>query len=73
MSSKISALTFLTKLKGIKSFFIIFFFFFKKDIFIYISNVIPFPSFPHEILPASPAPQPTHSHFLAQAFPYTGA
>ena len=44
--------------------------------FIYISNVIPFTSFPSEnplsLLPSS-AHQPTHSCFLALAFPYTGA
>ena len=44
--------------------------------FIYISNVIPFPSFPSEnplSSPSPPAPQPTYSYFLALAFPYTGA
>ena len=51
---------------------------FLLDIFfIYISNVIPFPSFPSKKIPypppPSPYPQPIHSHFLAQAFPYTGA
>jgi hypothetical protein len=36
--------------------------------FIYISNAIPkAPYYP------PPAPQPTHSYFLALAFPYTGA
>ena len=42
--------------------------------FIYFSNVIPFPGFPSEN-PVSPRPahQPTDSHFLALAFPYTGA
>jgi hypothetical protein len=48
---------------------------FLLDIFfIYISNVIPFLVSPQKIpypLPP-PAPQPTHSCFLAQAFPYTG-
>jgi hypothetical protein len=40
--------------------------------FIYISNVIPFPSFPSpNPLSPPPAHQPTHSCFLA--FPYTGA
>jgi hypothetical protein len=47
-------------------------------IFIYISNAIPFPSFlsesPLYLPPYSRlAPQPTHSHFLARAFPCTGA
>ena len=43
---------------------------FLLDIFfIYISNAIPFPSFLFE----SPLyPPPTHSHFLALAFPCTG-
>jgi hypothetical protein len=53
------------------------FFFFKLDIFfIYISNVIPFPGFPSEnplSSPPHPAQQPTHSCFLALAFPKTGA
>jgi hypothetical protein len=44
--------------------------------FIYISNVIPFPSFPSEN-PLSPPPSPsspTHPFpFLVLAFPYTGA
>jgi hypothetical protein len=43
-------------------------------VFIYISNVIPFPGFPSENLISPPcAHQPTHSHFLALAFPYSGA
>jgi hypothetical protein len=46
-----------------------YFFNFVLDIFIYISNVIPFPSFPSEN-PLSPPPSPC---FLALAFPYTGA
>jgi hypothetical protein len=51
--------------------------YFLLDIFfIYIINVIPFPGFPSEN-PLSPLPshcsQPTHSCFLALAFPYTGA
>jgi hypothetical protein len=38
-------------------------FFFKDIFFIYISNVIPFPSFPSENpLSPPPVPQPTHSH-----------
>ena len=47
--------------------------FFLLDIFlIYISNVIPFPGFPSKKYPLPPH-QPTHSYFLALAFPYTGA
>jgi hypothetical protein len=38
--------------------------------FIYISNAIP--KVPC-MLPLAPAPLPTHSHFLALAFPCTGA
>jgi hypothetical protein len=50
---------------------------FLLDIFfIYISNGIPFLNFPSEN-PLSPphllAHQPTNFHFLALAFPYTGA
>jgi hypothetical protein len=46
-------------------------FLFLLDIFfIYISNDIP--KVPYT-LPPHPAPQPTHSCFLALAFPYTGA
>jgi hypothetical protein len=44
--------------------------------FIYISNVIPFPSFPSDktlFPPSPPAHQPTHSWLLALAFPYTEA
>jgi hypothetical protein len=56
---------------------LIFFFFFLDIFFIYISNVIPFPSFLFEkfpiLSPPSPAPQPIHSQFLDVAFPYTGA
>jgi hypothetical protein len=56
---------------------ILFILLFLLDIFfIYISNVIPFPSYPskHPLSsPPPPAPQPTHSHFLAQVFPYTVA
>jgi hypothetical protein len=37
--------------------------------FIYISNAIP--KVPYTF--PCPAPQPTHSHFLALAFPCTGA
>ena len=54
-----------------------FFIYFLLDIFfMYISNVIPFSSFPSEIpypLSSPPAHQPTHSCFLALEFPYTGA
>jgi F0F1-type ATP synthase membrane subunit a len=50
---------------------------FLLDIFfIYISNVIPFPSFPSKnplSSPLSPTHKPTHSCFLALAFPYTEA
>jgi hypothetical protein len=46
--------------------------FFKKNLigifFIYISNAIP--KVPHTLPPIS---LPTHSHFLALAFPCTGA
>jgi hypothetical protein len=57
----------------------ILFFPFKKDLFIYflldiffiyISNAIP--KVPYTLPPHS-APQPTNSHFLALAFPCTGA
>jgi hypothetical protein len=44
--------------------------------FIYISNIIPFPSFLSKnplSPPSSPAQQPTHFCFLVLAFPYTGA
>ena len=44
--------------------------------FIYISNFIPFPSFPSENTlthPYSVAHQPTYSHFPVLAVPYTGA
>ena len=59
----------------------IFYFIFLLDIFfIYISNVIRFPGFPSKnpyTLPKPlyppPAHQPTHSCFLALAFPNTGA
>jgi hypothetical protein len=53
-----------------------FYLFYLLDIFfIYISNAIPFPSFLSEnpLYPPCPAPQPTHSCFLALAFTYTGA
>ena len=50
---------------------------FLFDIFFtYISNAKPFPSFPSEdplFTTPTPAPQPTHSLFLALAFPSTGA
>ena len=50
---------------------------FLLDIFfINISNVILFPGFPfenHHPFPPPPAHQPTHSHFLALAFPYPGS
>jgi hypothetical protein len=53
-----------------------YYFYFLDIIFIYISNVIPSPSFPSEN-PLSPPPSPcspTHSlPFLVLAFPYTGA
>jgi hypothetical protein len=48
--------------------------FFFDISFILISNVIPFPGFPSKTPSPSPlAHQQTHSHFLALAFPYTGA
>jgi hypothetical protein len=53
--------------------------FFFDIFFIYISHVIPFPGFPSEkhpspyVNPSSLAHQPTHSCFLALAFPHTGA
>jgi hypothetical protein len=50
---------------------------FLLDIFfIYISNAIPFPSFLFKsplYASSRPSPQYTHSHFLAMAFPCTGA
>jgi hypothetical protein len=39
--------------------------------FIYISNAIP--KVPYTLPPSCPAPLPTHSHFLALAFPCTEA
>jgi hypothetical protein len=57
------------------SFFFLLFPFLLDIFFIYISNAIPFPSFPSKNLLSlfPPAPQPTHSHFLALAVPYTVA
>jgi hypothetical protein len=64
-----------------ETFFLLIFFHFLSflfllDIFfIYISNVnflVSPPKTPYA-LPPPPAPQPTHSRFLALAFPYTGA
>jgi hypothetical protein len=59
------------------TFFPLFTLFSKLDIFfIYISNAVPFPSFPSEnplSSPHAPAPQPTYSCFLALEFPYIGA
>jgi hypothetical protein len=56
--------------------FIIIYLFLFDIFFIYISNVIPFPSFPSGdppySFPTPPAYQPTHTCFLALAFPYTG-
>ena len=55
--------------------FTLLFMFLLAIFFIYIANVIPFPGFSSEIphlLPSPPAHQPTHSCFLALAFPYTG-
>jgi hypothetical protein len=59
-------------------FYFYFFYFLLNIFFTSISNVIPFPGFPPKtpssyVLPPSYAHQPTHSHFLALAFPYTGA
>ena len=54
------------------SFFLLFIFFF---LFFYISNVIPFTTFPSKNpspLPSRPALLHTHSQFLAQAFPKLG-
>jgi hypothetical protein len=55
----------------------VFIFIFLLDtFFIFISNDIPFlvspPKIPYPLLSPS-ASQTTHSHFLAQAFSYTGA
>jgi hypothetical protein len=47
------------------------FFKFLLDIFIYISNAIPKVPYLHPT--PHPASLPTHSHFLALAFPYIGA
>jgi hypothetical protein len=61
-----------TKLNRCKALYKTFFFFLilLLDIFfIYISNAVPKVSY---TLPF-PAPQPTYSHFLALAFPFTGA
>jgi hypothetical protein len=55
---------------------LVFFTFLLDNFFIYISNVIPFTGSPSKnLLSPSPPPdhQPTHSWFLAQAFPYAGA
>jgi hypothetical protein len=53
------------------------FIYFLLDISLFTFQMLsPFLVYPPKIpypLPTSPAPQPTHSHFLAQAFPYTGA
>jgi hypothetical protein len=57
----------------------IFFLSFTVYLFIYISNFLPFPGFPSGT-PVSPPPAsmrvlpnpPTHSHFWALVFPYTG-
>jgi hypothetical protein len=52
-----------------------FWFWFLLDIlFIYLSNIFPFSSFPSETphpFAPPPAHQPTHSCFLAVTFPYT--
>jgi hypothetical protein len=52
------------------------YFYFLLDIFfIYISNVIPFPSFPSQLpypLPPPPAPQPTYSHSWSWHSPILG-
>jgi hypothetical protein len=52
--------------------FLLFFLKIRYFLYIYISNVIPFPISPSKIpylLPSPPAHQPTHSCFLALAFP----
>jgi hypothetical protein len=55
-------------------FFFFPFFFLLDTFFIYISNVIPFPSFPFEnLLSSPPNHQLTDSYLLALAFPYIGA
>jgi hypothetical protein len=69
------------KIKTIKQILYYFFYFLLDILFIYISNVIPFPSFPSTnplSHPPSPrlyegAPPPTHSYLTTLAFPYTGA
>jgi hypothetical protein len=51
-------------------------FFLLYTFFIYISNVIPFPSFPSKntLSPPPSSYSPTHPlPFLVLAFPYTGA
>jgi hypothetical protein len=50
-------------------FFRIFFFFF----FYYVFSSITFPMLSQKFPPLPPTPLPTHSHFLALAFPCTGA
>jgi hypothetical protein len=50
-----------------------FFSIFLLDIFIYISNAIPKVSYTLPLPPPPHAPLPTHSCFLALAFPCTGA
>jgi hypothetical protein len=56
--------------------YILFFLFFLLEIFfIYISNAIPFPSFPSEnplFLPQPPTPQHTHSHSWSWHSPILG-
>jgi hypothetical protein len=61
----------LSQLHGVFFFLVNILFSFLLDIFfIYISNAIP--KVPYTLLPLL-APQPTHSRFLALAFPCTGA
>ena len=47
---------------------------FKKNFFYYVFSSITFPMLSQKSpIPSPPTPLPTHSHFLALAFPCTGA